>query len=164
MKVKSALVVGLIALFWRLGYTTPLGAAVLVRLSGEEPAYQVLEIGSEVWLAMESGAYRVNGNSPTPVLKDVRVEVIADVGGQIWIGSAKGVFRLEGDKPAPILRNTVGETPVTVIEVDGDIVWLGTRRGLFRIAGDTATLVLEDWIHSINKIDSQIWIGTRRNA
>ncbi len=113
---------------------------------------------------MESGAYRVDGSSPTPVLKDVPVAAIADVGGQVWLGSMEGVFRVEGDRPFPILRDTVGELPVTVIRAEGDVVWLGTRRGLFRIEGDTATSILKGWIHDVSIIDGQVWAGTRSNA
>ena len=169
----KALLAAAAALLCSLAGFIPLEAAVLVRISPDETAHQVVEAGGAVWLAMESGAYRLSDNSPTPVLPDVPVTAIAEIDGQIWLGSQEGVFRIERGRPVPILRDVVGALPVTVIETEGDVVWLGTRRvsqesqrrgGLFRIEAGVATPVLEDWIHDISRIDGRVWVAAARNA
>ncbi|MCP4545528.1 MAG: hypothetical protein GY835_03545 [bacterium] len=142
-----------------------MNAEVLVRISDEEFAHQVVEVAGQVWLAMDSGAYRVEYNSRVHVLKDLLVTIVAEVEGEIWLGSEKGLFRVEGHEAVPIFKEEVGVRSITAIKSVEGIVWLGTDRGLFRIEDNTALpTVLREWIYTITVLDGQLWVGTRRNA
>ena len=143
----------------------PLHSEVLVRISDEVYTHQVVEAGCQVWAATDSGAYRVDGDSLTPVLTDLAVLTIAEVNEKIWFGSEEGIFEFSDDTANPIYRDSIREPWITVVRTVGDIVWVGTSDGLFRIEdGVPLPTPIEENVYSIEVRGNRLWIGTSKNA
>ncbi len=151
--------------FFVSGSVRPANAEVLVRISEEEIAYHVVEIGGQVWVAMESGAYRVEGSSLKEVFKGAQVNMISEVGEEIWLSTANGVFRIVGDQAYPHLEEQIGTPWVMAIRGSpSDFVWLGTEDGLYRVRGAAVDIPIGESVYSLVSIDGRIWVGTDRNA
>ncbi len=154
-------------LLFTLADVTPLRADVLKRISEQEFVHEIVEIQDKVWLATDTGAYRVDGETPTRVSppQDMVVKTIAEVRGQPWLGSEKGLFAVRGARAEPILEEGLGGSLITAIRVVGDDVWLGTDAGLKRVEGDTLSpAVIRGGVNAVEVIDGRVWVGTRFNG
>ncbi len=144
----------------------PLGADVLKRISAQDFAHEVVEIRGQVWLAMDQGAYRVEGDRLIQVVpQDVLVKTIAEINGRVWLGSSKGLLEAQGDKATPLYEQDLGDSVIMAIHSVGDVVWLGTSSGLIRIEGDAlATTTIRERVNTVREVDGRLWVGTQRNA
>lgn len=137
-------------------------AAVLIRISDQEEfAHQVVEIDGQIWLAMESGAYRVEGDLPIPVLRRHAVHAIAKVDQEVWLGTVAGIFRVR-DGEAILAEDLPGR--ITSLLKTGDTVWIGTQRGLYQFKNSTASPHTPGLVHHIQQIGTDVYVGTRRGA
>lgn len=143
----------------------PSKTEALVRISQEVYINEVVDAGGHVWVATDEGAYRVDGDKVTQVLRALFVMTVADVGGKIWLGSEDGIFEVFGDSAVPVEREVFGGLGVTVVLRVDDLIWVGTDRGLYRIEdNEPSKTVIAGQIYSIEEIDGRIWVGTNRNA
>ena len=134
-------------------------------LTAEEYVHQVVEAGGRIWLATDSGAYRLDGVGLTYVLGGILVQTIAEVGDEIWAGSNEGLYEVSRDHARPILEDSVGRPSISVIRPQGMVVWLGADRGLFRVEGDRVVQpILRERVYDVQIIDGAVWVGTNRNA
>lgn len=167
--MKFRLYGALLMIFFALG-TEAVRSEVLVRISRKEYVHEVKEIAGEVWLAMDSGAFRINpvsAHSPEEVLK-IPAKTIAEIRGEVWIGTAKGVFRVDSTGNAiPALKDKHlnDRLHVTALLAIGNAVWLGAEEGLFLIEDHTLSQqIIRDPVYTLAKIGETIWVGTRSNA
>lgn len=145
---------------------TPLRSEVLVRISEDEVAHQVIEFGGRVWVALESGAFYVKDNSLAPVWRGKQVNTINSVHGEIWLGTEAGVFRVVGEQTYPQLTDQVGTPWVMSIQSTPDgVTWLGTDRGVFRVEGKVAQqTAVKEIVYTIEIVDTVAWAGTAKGA
>ncbi len=159
---------GILYVIFLIGCFSTSRAEVLVRISQEESAtYQLTEIDEHVWLAAQSGAYRLDGQVLNKVMEEP-VYVIAEVGAEIWFGTERGTFRADQNQstiePVPCGEDKLGNLAVTAIMYTDGIVWIGTDRGLFRFVGQETDQILSDDIKAVVEAAGEIWVGSTRNA
>ena len=155
-------VVGLLTL---LASALSLDAQSLVLASEREAVRLIAEVAGDVWLAGDSGAYRLENQDRELILREFRVYAISNVGGDIWLGSEGGLFRVEEGSPQPILREELGVQNITDIASYEGVVFVGTNRGLWTIEDGVASRSKFGFqVHYLIENGGEIWVATRGNA
>lgn len=135
-------------------------------------AEQVTLAGGSVWLAMKSGAYRVEGdNSTTAFLRGTQVKTIADVFDEVWLGTKDGIYEVHGKKAVRLTLPETIKNVRSIFQIENDIL-VGTGYGLFRVKCDKYKNIpskcssdeplLPFYIFTILKSMDEIWVGTNK--
>ena len=153
---------------------------VAVRVPDETLSVQDISlVNGSVWLATTKGAYRVAGNSATPLqIKELtampepkvpfpdslEVKKIASAGNALWLATSSGAYRIQGQ--------LVSRVPDQLLEVNSlavtadSKVWLATFEGAFLLNGQNAVSLgpKDDDVRDVVLIGDSIWIITDRGA
>lgn len=140
------------------------GEGIIHRVTQQEEVKQITEIDGQLWLATESGAYRVVAGEISPVLTGEPVYSIAAVAGQVWAGTHQGLHRVDGDETGLLFEEALGTLVVTALYPDGEDVWVGTQYGLYLARSSSLEPRIRGRVHAIEEIGGDIWVGTDRNA
>lgn len=142
-----------------------LSAQSLILSSEIETVRLIAEVAGDVWIAGDSGAFRLEDKGQKHLLGNFRVYAISEVDNHLWLGSEAGIYRIEGERAQPFLREELGAQNINAIESYGGIVFVGTNRGLWTIENGVASGPSFSYlVHDIVEIDGEIWVAARGNA
>jgi len=179
--MKSQARVGAFVLFLSLAYGTA-WCEVLVRVSDKRYTHEITEIGGQVWLAMDSGTYRVDRNTPHSLERklEVATTIVSSVQGEVWIGTTRGVYRVDASgRAVPVLEDERVNSQLfvtAIVETSPEVglrdrpdtresgVWIGTLQGLFQVIDRKPVMILREPVHVAKNIGQTLWAGTRSNA
>ena len=143
----------------------PAPAQVLERVTEKEKVNQVIASDGEVWIAADSGAYRVAGDSVQRIPSDFQINAIAEVGSSLWLGSTGGLFQIARSRLERIFLDEIGSQNITLIEELGERTWIGTTRSLYFSQADAVSSTeVRGPVQVVREIAGEVWVVTRRNA
>jgi|GEM_PF-3948664 len=147
--------------------TQALGLPEDVYLSVYEDAEGVIWAGTRL-----EGLFRIKDNTvqhfdpdERPYLNHIR-SIRQGPDSTLWFASANGVIRYDESGLRHFSREDGFGASYTfsVMPDSNGITWAGTRGGLYKIEGETVERIMfsqgNSMIHTLNKIDNQLWIGT----
>ncbi len=154
----------LTALIIGFAFAGAAGAEALLRISDEEPVYEITQIGKSVWLATGDGAYQVRNDEVLEKFSTLPVFAVAEMKNRIWLGTAAGIYKSDAAGRFTF-DGIVGNASVnTIVELSGE-AWLGTSMGLYRVSGDQSASIIErERVNMIGVARGGLWVATSMNA